>query len=474
MKKSIRSKPFSLILILTVIIAIVPVMSLSATIDNNSRLPAPIEAPDPDAVPAGAAQDLADSIDSADPEAEIFDAIPAGTAQDLAEGIDLVDPEKEIIEEEIMIENQLNTVSISGRIRSYNPNKPTTVLLKKGAEIACEIAIANEGGYGQVDQGFTLNGVAPGIYDLVITKAAHTKFTVQNIVVGDESLDLTNCSQPELQLITLRCGDISGDGLINDADLTVLWRSGNYNKKAGEADNDLCDLNGDGLINDADLTILWLAYNYNRGAITIQWEPPAPFQRAIALLDKNGPIAIPFAVQGDVDGTVAFLTDFITGLVSTITDIGPIEVMYWAESDGGDGCFYLMDPGGVAGNNYKISLTTTTGTVLPAEIAISTVAGKQYNVPLSASGITDFEGMEITLKYDDAVFDLVDLCASFKEKVLTTGPVGATGITITQIDPGEIYFTVDKSIPPGKTWKGVINVVRFEAKTTGQSIIKVE
>jgi len=69
--------------------------------------------------------------------------------------------------------------------------------------------------------------------------------------------------------MTLSCGDISGDGLINDADLTILWRAGNYNRKAGESENDRCDLNGDGLINDADLTILWLTYNYNRGPVII-------------------------------------------------------------------------------------------------------------------------------------------------------------------------------------------------------------
>ena len=83
-------------------------------------------------------------------------------------------------------------------------------------------------------------------------------------------LGITKDDRPEVQLMTLRCGYISGDGLINDADLTILWRTGNYNKKADEADNPWCDLNGDGLINDADLTILWRAYNYNRGAIVIQ------------------------------------------------------------------------------------------------------------------------------------------------------------------------------------------------------------
>ncbi|MDR0491377.1 MAG: hypothetical protein LBH28_09075 [Oscillospiraceae bacterium] len=33
--------------------------------------------------------------------------------------------------------------------------------------------------------------------------------------------------------------------------------------------NPRCDLNGDGMINDADLAILWLAANYNKGAVVV-------------------------------------------------------------------------------------------------------------------------------------------------------------------------------------------------------------
>jgi len=58
--------------------------------------------------------------------------------------------------------------------------------------------------------------------------------------------------------------------LFSDLWESNLWRLGNYNRRADEAENSRCDLNGDGLINDADLTILWLAYNYNKGAIVIE------------------------------------------------------------------------------------------------------------------------------------------------------------------------------------------------------------
>ena len=161
--------------------------------------------------------------------------------------------------------------SISGKIKSYNPNKPITIrLINTEDEFTYEETIKGIGGYGQVEQEFTIKGVVPGKYDLVIIKDAHTKFTVKNMEVSNDNVDLSEDIRPEVQLMTLRCGDINGDGLINDADLTLLWRAGNYNRKADEAENDWCDLNGDGLINDADLTILWLAYNYNRGPVIIE------------------------------------------------------------------------------------------------------------------------------------------------------------------------------------------------------------
>ena len=158
---------------------------------------------------------------------------------------------------------------VNGKIRSYNPFTPTFIQLRQGNREICKITIDSIPGNGQVDQDFVFNAVVPGIYDLVITKDAHTKFTILNLLV-EEDLDLTLNRRPEVCLMALRCGDINGDGLINDADLTVLWRAGNYNKKTAEAENEWCDLNGDGLINDADLTILWLAYNYNRGDIVIE------------------------------------------------------------------------------------------------------------------------------------------------------------------------------------------------------------
>jgi M6 family metalloprotease-like protein len=159
-------------------------------------------------------------------------------------------------------------VNVSGLVKTYNPTKPTNLVLQ-GTNNTYPATIAGESGAGQREQGFNFSGVEPGTYTLIITKDAHTKFTVHNIVVAGRDVDLTQDGRPDVRLMTLRCGDINGDGNINNSDLTIMWQQANYNRSTSAAANKLCDLNGDGFINNIDLTILWLAYNYNRGEIEI-------------------------------------------------------------------------------------------------------------------------------------------------------------------------------------------------------------
>jgi uncharacterized repeat protein (TIGR02543 family) len=166
--------------------------------------------------------------------------------------------------------------NITGLVKTYSPKHETTLQLYSSGAVPGETTStyttyisAAKSGSGQSEQNFSFAGVEPGTYTLVISKPAHADFIVHNIVVENQDVDLKADKRPEVQLMTLRCGDINGDGNINNSDLTILWRQGNYNRSAEAADEPLCDLNGDGLINNIDLTILWLAYNYNRGAIEI-------------------------------------------------------------------------------------------------------------------------------------------------------------------------------------------------------------
>ena len=166
---------------------------------------------------------------------------------------------------------QISGVSVSGLIRTNNPQQETTLqLIQENSEALYEITIsAEQTGFGQITQPFTFENVMEGKYSLTITKPGHTSFRIESVIIGSEDIDFTQDSRPDVSLMKLRCGDINGDGLINDFDLTILWMGANYNRAIDKVDNPMCDLNGDGLINDSDLTILWQIENYNKGAIVI-------------------------------------------------------------------------------------------------------------------------------------------------------------------------------------------------------------
>jgi len=147
--------------------------------------------------------------------------------------------------------SDLVTKSVFGTVRSYNPNNPVTLQLLQNNEVKHTTTITAEAGGVRRDQDFTFVGVEPGTYSLVITKTAHLKFTVHNVVVGENDLDLTQDDREAVRLMTLICGDINRDGQINSSDLLILL--GSY-LEIGE--NLLADLNGDGQVNSSDLLIL--------------------------------------------------------------------------------------------------------------------------------------------------------------------------------------------------------------------------
>lgn len=117
-------------------------------------------------------------------------------------------------------------------------------------------------------QDFALEIVAAGTYDLVVTKSAHLKYTVKNVIVGDAPLDLTAHGNAAIRNITLPAGDLNGDNMINSKDLNEIWGPTNYLKSTAEEGVDaIADVNGDGAINSKDLNVVWLAENYLKSAL---------------------------------------------------------------------------------------------------------------------------------------------------------------------------------------------------------------
>lgn len=167
--------------------------------------------------------------------------------------------------------SQIN-VSVRGKVVSYNPNNPTTVQLMQGGTEKYSTTIKAATGSSQVTQNFTLAGVLPGTYDLVVTKPGHLTYTVKGVVVEGTAIDLTKNSNKAISTITLLCGDIAKNGYIDFADYQELLSPANYGKKTTDTGvNALADLNGNGYIDFADYQILLSSQHYGKSTVTVDF-----------------------------------------------------------------------------------------------------------------------------------------------------------------------------------------------------------
>ncbi len=160
-------------------------------------------------------------------------------------------------------------VTVSGKVTSYNPGNVATVQLKQNDEVKYQATIAAGSGSGQVTQDFSIANVPAGTYDLVVTKAGHLTYTIKNVVVGNETLDLTKHSNAAVKNITLLAGDVNRDGMINNLDYASVLDRSNFNKnytKAEDVGNVLADVNGDGMINNLDYAVILSREHFNKSA----------------------------------------------------------------------------------------------------------------------------------------------------------------------------------------------------------------
>jgi len=119
------------------------------------------------------------------------------------------------------------TASIRGSFTGYDPQSPTAVQLWQNGELVSRQVVFADTGSGKVTQNFALEGVVAGTYDLRIVKGGHLPVTITGITV-DGTRDVT------LDPVTLCCGDLNGDGVINVLDVALLRSTDNYGKAVGE------------------------------------------------------------------------------------------------------------------------------------------------------------------------------------------------------------------------------------------------
>ena len=162
-------------------------------------------------------------------------------------------------------------ISVSGTVKSYNPNNPTTIQLMQGGKEQYKTTIDADIGSGQKEQNFNFDTVAPGTYDLVVTKPGHLSYTVKGVVVGSTDLDLTTMTGKPYQAITLIPGDLNNDGSVNTQDYQILTSPSNYGKSASLAAVKVADINGDGSINTQDYQILTSPSHYGKSAVSVNF-----------------------------------------------------------------------------------------------------------------------------------------------------------------------------------------------------------
>ena len=155
-----------------------------------------------------------------------------------------------------------NGGAVSGKVQSYGPKSAATVKLMQNGAVKYTVTTATSTGSGQTTKTFRIPNVAPGRYDLVVSKPGHLSYTVKGVQITNGELDLTAHRKAEIAVITLPAGDVNGDGTINSEDLNMVWKPSNYLKGASAAENRITDVNGDGTINSEDLNVIWMPANY--------------------------------------------------------------------------------------------------------------------------------------------------------------------------------------------------------------------
>ncbi|MDR1157072.1 MAG: S8 family serine peptidase [Oscillospiraceae bacterium] len=115
-----------------------------------------------------------------------------------------------------------------------------------------------------------------------------------------------------------------------------------------------------------------------------------------------------------------------------------------------------------------LTLTTSTFTM-----TLQATANEVYNISVKGNNIGSFGGVTYTVTYDPSKLELQDFAAQAKRAITTPGTVAGTGLTIVSHSNGVLTFTVQKTIPSGRKWSGVLTVLKFRALSTGSSSLQI-
>ena len=98
----------------------------------------------------------------------------------------------------------------------------------------------------------------------------------------------------------------------------------------------------------------------------------------------------------------------------------------------------------------------------------------EKNIVLKGSDYQDIKNKIITITYNSDELELLDACSltnKFDIPVTPFGTIDGTNIVVLDFKPGIVRFRIEKEISQGKSWSGIINVLKFRSKVNRQSVI---
>ena len=92
--------------------------------------------------------------------------------------------------------------------------------------------------------------------------------------------------------------------------------------------------------------------------------------------------------------------------------------------------------------------------------------GDYCSIPYDVLNVSDFSGLEFSLKFDPLDFEIVDVCEFTLDKEVGTGNINNANVYITKINDG--YMAFKSTIVSTVKWSGNINTVKIKAKRNGK------
>jgi hypothetical protein len=153
-----------------------------------------------------------------------------------------------------------SSVSVSGSISAYNSNIETKLTLSN-SDNTYTTTIEATAGSGKFTANYSFSDVEDGIYTLVIEKAGSLTYTINNIPVGDNDLELGS--------VAIIAGDVNGDGSVNVDDIAEILDSSVFLTEV-DPSNPL-DVNGDGVINTSDTTFILSSESFVKSNVVVNY-----------------------------------------------------------------------------------------------------------------------------------------------------------------------------------------------------------